>query len=796
MALFETLPNLRFGTDRAQNIEYVFPGLNKPPLRKRQLRDRAEGPSLHPALKSVFHYLLSGTGKLKYGRTSDAQWRRYMRFPCERLPVQRGGRYSTSSAAPSSDRVVNTTAELANRWFRGDLLEQICRQDRPQIYLVGDPGAGKSTLMKYLINTNHDFARDRRIIFSRFEYLKFSDRWWRSGRTLAVAIEEYISFILLRDAVYFYGYNRSISGNYAKRTTGRLTGRALKGLFNAVARTLRGEHAENAQWRRYFAEAMKPDTVDKTRLVKIPHAIRVALLSRLEDTGGDADRQSKYCLIMDGLDCISIEDFAFDKRKDELLKYVMEHRDRLTTFEHADCPACPITAVPLFIMRENTFDYFNQWRSIDISLRSVFRVDPIDPEVTIHNAVVRATDAWFEHRRTTVEDGRIVVGAETEAMRLERKTTRQNMVRSVMLSMRIINNTLRIGKGPTAIYALFGANIRGMLEFIHKLLLMFIDDAIDSGDLQLSKTSSPEGVLAVLDSGRGMQLIKTKRYRLIELLLFSYLPWFENAIIYRTGEDDDEGAPQGREFWDNRLFSGLVDNIFNYSTPRHADHPDLHCLLEKVRILQTIHKLQQTTSTRVRADRRAKRRELILPTQKAIREEMKRLTGYEPSDLAHSLHALMRTEMIRAHVGEASRRSYQITPLGEAVARSLCRDMSYIEHVFHGTLLPAALVTGIRDDRRAESINNWTAASIRNVFIWLSYLRFVEGNNANGVAVHSELRIFDDTHRRVSRSLQRILRPHRDPERRAGQQLVVKTAVRDIENLVGQWRRIGVVAPA
>ena len=84
--------------------------------------------------------------------------------------------------------------------------------------------------------------------------------------------------------------------------------------------------------------------------------------------------------------------------------------------------------------------------------------------------------------------------------------------------------------------------------------------------------------------------------------------------------------------------------------------------------------------------------------------------------------------------------------------------MSYLEHVFHRTLFPKQLIANIHDERRDSSVFNWTVASIRNSFVFLSYLNFVEANPAGGRIVPGALRLFPRAADRVASTVERILR--------------------------------------
>jgi hypothetical protein len=82
----------------------------------------------------------------------------------------------------------------------------------------------------------------------------------------------------------------------------------------------------------------------------------------------------------------------------------------------------------------------------------------------------------------------------------------------------------------------------------------------------------------------------------------------------------------------------------------------------------------------------------------------------------------------------------------------------YLEHVFHKTLFPEPLILETKDEPRYVNPARWTLNSIRNVFCFLAYIRFVENNKASGVSVPKEHRIAAKIEQQVWRSTEKILR--------------------------------------
>ncbi len=788
--LFDDLPDFDFGCTGGE-IDYIQPTLRKPAFRRRRLKDRADSATQHSSLSAIFGYLLRGTGKLEYGVTSDSDWIRYMRFPSDRMPLADGKHYGQSDFGPQNPDVINWDAKSAKRWLTEFLIPKLQSEPRTQIFVLGDPGAGKSTLIKYLLNTNHNVIRDEWVIFSRFEYLKFKESWW-DRKDIQGSLDKYLSYIMLRDAIHFYAYDRSRYQKTSRMDCSILTDERFGDLMFQVAVDLNLSPQVASNWHNEIQGCIQPDGLNLDKLRNIPHDVRASLLSHLDDiyeNSRSSVNPTIFCVIMDGLDYISIDDFVFNNEQHELLAYIMSRRSDLTNFRISHNKSKYVRSIPMFVMRGNTFDHFNREREIDVAKASIFQVAPIDPEVTIYNAILRASDLM-------VKAGDLGEN--------QRDALVVRLFRSIAYVMASINKRAKIGKNRRAVYGLFGYNIRTQMEFIHKLFITIIDEAMTSGTLKLIDIKSPFEIIDVIDGEIGRRIIKRRRYRLIELLLFSYIPWFETAIIYSSDDDDESYIGDGRWCRDNPQFTGVVDNVFNYTTTKHPNDPDQHCFLEKVRIIQSIMIAESgdvtpTPSAVGRALAETAQRavatseERYFPKKAQILKKMRELSGYVPRDFVHSLYMLMRTEMIVAHVGGDGTRGYAVTPMGRAVVSALCRDMSYIEHIFHGTLLPRALVEGIEDEYREKNIDTWTVISIRNAFIWLSYLRFVENKDANSVKVIEELRLWSDTQKRVLRSIDRILDPSRNPQIRMNQERVAELAVAEIKKLTAIWARRGVV---
>ncbi|WP_035037083.1 GTPase domain-containing protein [Caulobacter sp. AP07] len=785
-ALFDNLPQLNF--DRiGGRLEYTRPSLKRPAYLKRNLKDRANSPHVGATLKPLFDYILEGTGKLKYGITTDAQWRRHMRFATDRLPMAPDGTYDRIGTPPPNDDIINWDADSASTWFLDRLLPRLRTGSYPRTFVIGDPGAGKSTLIKYLLNIHHSKIRDKYIIFSRFEYLKFKESWLNID-DIDGSLDEYFSYIMLRDAILFFSYDRDGGDHPRLRSSSLFSDASMEDLMlsavlalNRVGRDPVVLAEEARQWLEILRDSLGARKIDTAALALIPHEVRASLLSRLNYHRGRklaGEDIAKFCLIMDGLDAISIEDFFFEGDQHIILRRILERKSSLTNFMISG-RRISVASAPMFVMRGNTFQHYLDDRQIKLAETMVALVEPIDPEVAIHNAVLRASDAWARAQRHRLSQAEI----DREQAALIRDFTR-----GIALIMATISHAGKIKGGHRAAYRIFGNNIRTAMEFIHKIFLMFVDEFGARSDW--NEVDTPEKFLRALQTDQGGLVVRQRRYRLVELLLFSYLPWFETAIIPRSGSSRS-GSEEGR-YRDNPQFTGILDNIFNYTTIQHRNESDLHCFLEKVRIIQSITQwrldMQEELGKGGGADD-------LFPSEEAIRRKMKALTGYRPNELRIALNVLLRSEMIVVHVAGDGERGYGVTNLGQAVVDGFCRSLSYIEHVFHTTLFPRPLVEGLVDFKRESSVERWTAASIRNAFIWLTYLRFVEGNKAGGTEVPGGLRLWDETNKNVRVSITRMFsRRRRLDHILVRQGAVGRRAVLMINRTMDEWRRRGLIS--
>jgi hypothetical protein len=773
MELFRNLPGLNFLQPAILQLNYAEPGLQRPSEIYEAFQERKANRRLHPTLQKLFDCLRHGVSKLEYGRTSDATWNKYFRFAADHLSSDPHGNYTISTNASEAQQgSVNITRARAEAWFRDELVQMLVDTPRTHVFLIGDPGAGKSTLMKFLINTNSDFLRTKRTIFSRFEFLKFYYRWFKGLDSIRTQLTDYITFILLRDILYSQAFARTSDTASVRTQVGPFSD------LKSIAATLRvasKQFTEDEQWINRSAttisDALGKDGIDFPTLRRVPLLVRIFIIQHFA-------RSMQFALVLDGLDCISIEDQHFDTERVDILRYIMRNRTRLTDFGViGEFPATVDTALA-FVMRENTFFLYRNPDITDVKIydQITFRVQKIDPRTAIYNAVTRAVDRWAYLCDANEQRKRELVHA---------------VMKSIFMTLGFLNHAIGAGHKPYYILQLFEGNIRLLFTFLERLLEWFIEDGLRGGELSMERLDDIDKVLNVMIGPGGFRILRQRSYRIIELLLFAGIPWFENAIVTRTQSSfavsvSPETERRTNIFRENEFHTGFVDNIFNYHVHSHDNDRDRHSLLEKIRIIQLL---------------RGKR----LTSQGVERELLQRL-GYKSPDIDVTLAILVRTQMLHAVVIQNDDIYLSATERGVLVIDYLCRTMSYLEHVFHRTLFPEPLVRNISDTARTTDIDVWTAVSIRNVFIFLAYLYHVEENRARSKPVPESLRIFASTHQRVLLSLDRILadpvelkpRAFATPQQEEAaakikkrREQVAKEALRLIRNLLNYWDRTG-----
>jgi hypothetical protein len=347
------------------------------------------------------------------------------------------------------------------------------------------------------------------------------------------------------------------------------------------------------------------------------------------------------------------------------------------------------------------------------------------------------------------------------------------------------------GHGPyahrNAIYDFFDGNLRELFHFTERVIVWTVRQMLSSGMLESREYFSYDTAkfVSVLASERGTQFLKRKSYRIVELLLFEEGHSFENcASVVSFDSPLGPTREEPRRIVGNYGYSGHIDNIFNYIDRDRKASVDGHALLEKVRVVQLCNSDKIDSSE--------------------LSSRLEQTFGYKPFDIGLLIRFLLKTNFLEAHIYRSDM-TYSVylntTTRGCLCVTSLLKNLSYLEHVFHRTLFPTALVETIDDDPRDKNSLLWAAHSIRNSFALLAYFKHIEGNNAGGTEVPQKFRLFESVLASIVRSMERMTRPGAHPQgaleassqNQVDASWICDTAVTEIEALLEHWAGEGLL---
>lgn len=720
------------------------------------------------------------TKKLLFGKASLREWEAFLVYAGDTVKrASKSQRYLFSKSTKTEwdpTLSINESAKVADDWFLNHFLQRVRASAdlKHSSAVVGNPGSGKSTLLKYLIVKHAEECRKRKIVFSRFEFLKFWNSWSNQGE-LRAALHHYMSYINLRDLLicHFLEY---VDGRAKPRF--EYTGKLDKVRSNTLAK--KNDICGQAK---ALADAIGTPLPDTTLLLVenlidcalighdeltnaigvLPHKVRVVLI-------GVLSADYRLVTVFDGLDSVRIED-AFERTPQfEAVKKVIKTRRLITQFPELGTAGISMDSDSLTVMRNNTaafLSYEMDAAGSDAQFAEYFPLVPVDPTAALVAAARRSATHVKE-----LKDPRGVDGYVFDLVTILKRTM-------------IAIARGHIGKPPAhLVYGLFDGNLRELFQFLEVVLEwqtreMIKGDYLDSVDYTTNNVPRLVGALA---SDRGNQLLRKKAYRMVELLLFREGDAFENVVEVIWSDDPLLGHGQKiTALVENNRHTGQVDNVFNYLPSLEQGNLDQHGLLEKIRIMQ----LCEHSSLR--------------PND--IRTQLNEVFGYSIplSDISMSLNFMLKTNLLSATIekeaGHVSSR-LRTTNRGLLCLKALIFNLSYIEHIFHKTLLPESLVKTVRDMPRNSDLAGWVTGSIRNAYIFLAYVSFVEDHRASGRAVPLKYRISDQMRRGIAAAVDRIT-THGSPEpvRAHGTtsslspELLATMAADEIAELLERWWR-------
>lgn len=748
----ETLNRLNFPPNPHKHLTYSFPNLVSPPER------RLPRPHTFTPLVRL------ATQKYLYNKTQTDDWDEFIQFPNRRL-VRSSGEYKiVEGRSKKYGDHINDSKEGAVNWVETEFIPFISHvQGSAVMFATGEPGSGKSTLFKFLINKQRSYLIQHMTIVSRFESLKFRDfcSSFKDEATILEHLKDYILQILFRDIIFNLGYTHLPGRPGIRRSQ---TGPFCPQLIGDLLFEMGSTSSEVETDIMILIESLDPSSFDHKKLLGISQESRRAVVTHFA-------RNYKLCVLFDGLDYASISDSMFDPDTFRVLSILINS----TAFHGAASKDTATVHFPfdfhsLFVMRNSTFTHLFEDKMRELKTIEYIKWDiaPVPTDVVLFNAIRRGFVGL--HREKFLE------GGNAEALA-------QTLMAAVDRLLRFVDAQLGIPiRRRYGVLEFFNGNLRSCFEFLARLISWLMHEAHIRGQVHERK-SSLANAIEFLASDHVAPILHHRRYRLIEFLLFHEGWSFENSV-YRTLADAGDllaGRTQKPgELRSNQAYSGFVDNIFNYHIERHADHPDRHCLLEKIRLLQTLLDSRPLTASE-------------------IGREMQKTFGYSITDDENrnvvTLGILLNGGFIDMHT-EGRRIVFSATRKARATVNRLIEQQAYLEHVFHKTLLPDQLVSHTLDAARSANLDSWIVASIRNSFILLCYIGFVEGNKAGNKQVPKQHQVFSRIQSSLKASLERILRQdHIEKRNSPPDAWLVSKVQHEINNTVVNWLSAGILLP-
>lgn|GEM_PF-2987796 len=727
-------------------------------------------------IERLFRGIRRAAEKSEFGKTTLERWHQtliYSENNVKRLSSEkRFERIATTSTRYSDGIPINSSCSVANDWFTGTVIPEILDERVPKHSraVVGGPGCGKSTIFKYLLSENAELIDRQNVVFSRFEFLKFWRRWRDQRETKERALEDYMSFIHSRD-LFLHHFFTLVDGcrfeprwqfNSAEFRDAELRKLELAMKKHAPQFGLADEGDLRMLVQETFAQAALSNANLIEWLAKRSTAERKLLIAALwqEDV--------HLVTIFDGLDSLRVEDAFKDSKEWEAVDHIIRNRRYLSAPTELLDLGWLIKTDSIVVMRNNTADA--------MEARYASKGEPLEFQKYFHLNNIHGLAAMVS----------IVTRAADLIPDVAKQSEKQKDV-FVFNVMRVIQRTVLAiwrGHGPAVpsdlIYNFFDGNLRETFYFVARVMFWSVREMLKLGylhDDEYFPAPTPK-LVSALASTRGNDFLHRKSYRVVELLLFRKGEWFENqAFILDTDDPMMEDIGVTKRIVGNARFYGEIDNIFNYTNDAHIANLDRHCMLEKIRIVQLCS--QGSLSFR------------------ELEAALNREFGFVVSDLKLLVRFLQKTDFLTSEVYRNPKIQfrYSATARGKLCVGSLINNLSYVEHVFHRTLIPKAIVELVDDLPRNENSLRWAAYSVRNAFILLAYFKALEMNPAKGVAASVQYRLFVKLQNNLMKSLVRMTRPgagalgslERKGQTQRDAAWICETAVEQIEAVMRDW---------
>ncbi|MBN8941283.1 MAG: hypothetical protein J0H01_17385 [Rhizobiales bacterium] len=712
-----------------------------------------------------------------------------------------GGLLSVAARQPGKHALPNESPEFASDWFRHDVIDEIHHADDGTCrFLLGNPGTGKSTFFKYVVNRERHYALERGVVFSRFEsskFFRYVDTMYSAldldapfdglayARRMIVSFDHYYRSICLRDILFNYFCVINGAGRIMPARDGLA---APKSVYDTVERALAGSGFE-AQIQDVFELVTDLIATQQFQFHKIfklepeiTNRLLTAFVRRVERRTGQA---IKMCVIYDGFDLLGPEDAQVAPSKLNTLKFILHtyglwnpNSGHEQAFDDVRLPRIalevPFQHHAFILLRQNTFDYL-----VAVKDRETIRRDarpiylaPLSPDVILFKAFLRALKVAPDE----AAEGQDAV---------EKANAIFNILTILLGRFRELVGEVYDPEEPGVrrrllpILAIFDGNLRDCLDLVRRMLALLREEG-EMADL-LPRRPSIDDMIAFASASESINIARRRAYRAVELILFLGTPYFHNAMVHRDAPSvpSQDAGWRGGDIRRNHAFTGLVDNIFNYHCVNRTRGNEFHHLLINIRILQLLEPVD------------------VVLSEAGIREAVAAM-GYDTTHrnlIDDALVILRYTGAIS--IDPFSGNIFRGTARGRVLVRNFILSPNYLEHVFHKTLFPRVLLANDHDWTRRDNHEAWSVASIRNYFIFLSYIRFVEESAVphDGGSITAERLITARMTKAVIDAVDRILEANRRDGRHSDPaQTIAARAATEIDAVMQRWRDNGVLA--
>ena len=662
--------------------------------------------------------------KFTFGAHSQEEWRRRYCLPDpQTIDLQlRSLGVAQGDVKMARSQVINGRPDDILAWTRRFLIARRAptspRGAESVVFVQGTIGSGKSTLNKYITNVLFDEFKGAKVIPSRIECKKvLADL--REGHeddgplTVRSVFPRFINLLkraMVRDIIT---YSRT-SWRHERGET-RLASAphepdwpnvADAEFLDFVRRSLREARRDAAA-----AEELVGDIREVfDRIGRKQPAVRGPVtrqaIGALDPFALDLvigwyqENDFRHCLMFDGFDYIDAADF-FDTSDQTVLLDVLAHwiteRECQIRINCADCSVEPNVSLTV---RRNTRSIIGRKHN------------------QIYN-VARARTAYVLSP-SMGQLFRVLVRDVSELSDETRSIAPKVLMKILEHVRKSIKRELDLSDG-LSIASLFNGNVRHQLNYTRDVINELAATAIRENFV-------PKGVpelLRYIDL-EARNFLEGKRYRFIDLLLYSAGHRFANFVNVRSWSPDGSDACSVRVFTpqdicDNNLDSGYVGNVLNYHSGYHRPSDEAF-LLEKVRILELL---------RRRGDEERGRGGNGEASEHWLREQFARNRWPASPHFRLSICLLVREGMLE--VVESDREEiYSLLPLGRVATDRLIAKMVYLENVYFGTWLPEWMRKVSHDVTRGSGVDRWVSASLFHVWHLLRFVRHAESIGVDG----------------------------------------------------------------